>query len=91
MLPSAPANYAQERRGISAVAAVAAHLGQIWRETPTGDVGIDGQLEFVDDSGFAAGKTVAVQVKSGPSYLKGTDSVAYAFYPEEKHHGYWER
>ena len=91
MLPMAPANYAQERRGISAVAAVAANLGQIWRETPTGDVGIDGQLEFVDASGCATGKTVAVQVKSGPSYLKGEDSRTYAFYPEGKHRTYWER
>ena len=63
----------QERRGINAVAVAAARMGQIWSETATADVGIDGQLEFVDENGFATGKTVAVQVKSGPSFFKNED------------------
>jgi hypothetical protein len=46
-LPKASTSYVQERRGIAAVQGYAAAKGQIWRETMTGDVGIDGQLEFV--------------------------------------------
>lgn len=91
VLPKAPANHAQERRGISAVAAALANINQIWRETPTADVGIDGQLEFVDDNGFATGKTAASQVKTGPSYLEHEDAHSYHFYPESKHRVYWER
>lgn len=91
MFPKAPQSYIQERRGINAVASVATELGQIWRETTQADVGIDGQLEFVDPEGFATGRTVAVQVKSGPSFFEHEDETAYRFYPEKKHRVYWER
>jgi Domain of unknown function (DUF4365) len=69
-LPKASTNYVQERRGIAAVQGYAATKGQIWRETMTGDVGIDGQLEFVTPDGFATGRMVAVQVKAGPSLFE---------------------
>jgi hypothetical protein len=91
MLPKPPSNYAQERRGVNAVAAAAARIEQIWRETDTADVGIDGQLEFVNASGFVTGQTVAVQVKSGPSFFEHDNDDSYSFYPEAKHRGYWER
>ncbi|MGE0006735.1 MAG: DUF4365 domain-containing protein [Parvibaculaceae bacterium] len=32
--------------------------------------GIDGQLEFVTGEGFATGRTVAAQVKTGPSFFQ---------------------
>lgn len=89
-LPKVVRTYTQERLGISAVQAYAAVAGQIWRETNTGDVGIDGQLEYVNDSSFATGRTIAVQVKSGPSFLKHDTGDAFRFYPEEKHRRYWE-
>ena len=34
------------------------------------DYGIDGEIEFEDDQGRAAGKRLYVQLKSGDSYLK---------------------
>ena len=89
-LPKVGLTYTQERLGISAVQACAASAGQIWRETDTGDVGIDGQLEFVNESSFATGRTVAVQVKSGPSFFKHDAGDAFRFYPEKKHRHYWE-
>jgi Domain of unknown function (DUF4365) len=55
--PRAGTTYVQERRGIAAVQNYAATKGLIWRETGTGDVGIDGQLEFVNAHGFATGRT----------------------------------
>jgi hypothetical protein len=91
MFPKAPQNHSQERRGINAVATAATELGLIWRETNQADVGIDGQLEFVDTQGFATGRTVAVQIKSGPSFFKHEDAAGYRFYPEKKHRAYWER
>ncbi|WP_221928138.1 DUF4365 domain-containing protein [Pseudomonas syringae] len=69
-LPKAGTTYTQERLGIAAVQYYAARRNQIWRETGTGDVGIDGNIEFVNAEGFATGRIVAVQVKSGPSYSK---------------------
>jgi len=56
-LPIVGGSYIQERRGIAAVQGYAADQRLIWRETGTGDVGIDGQLEFVTQDGFATGRT----------------------------------
>lgn len=89
-LPKAGASYMQERRGIAAVQAYAAARGQIWRETGTGDVGIDGQLEFVTLDGLATGRTVAAQVKAGPSFFEKPSALGWKYYPEDKHRNYWE-
>lgn len=80
--PKAGATYAQERLGIAAVQRYAAHRQQIWRETGTGDVGIDGNLEFVNTDGFATGRIVAVQVKSGRSYFGNTSPIGWKSYPK---------
>jgi hypothetical protein len=90
-LPKAGATYIQERVGINAVAVEAARMNAIWRETTTGDVGVDGTLEFVSVDGYATGRLVAVQVKCGPSFFRAEDGAAWKFYPEEKHRQYWER
>ncbi|KWV92596.1 DUF4365 domain-containing protein [Erythrobacter sp. AP23] len=86
-----PANYQKERLGINAVATAIASLGCIWRETPTGDVGIDAQIEHVNGKGQATGRLVSVQVKSGISYFGNESGEAYRFYPEDKHRIYWEQ
>ena len=64
-------------------------LGLIFRETYNGDVGIDGQIEYVSSQNLVVGKIVAAQIKSGKSYFvdKGDH---WAFYPHEKHIRYWE-
>lgn len=80
----------QERLGVNAVAEVVARIGLIWRETASADVGIDGQIEYVSPEGAATGQMVAVQIKSGPSFLKEKDE-NWVFYPDEKHRFYWER
>lgn len=90
MPPQIPANLQQERAGVLAVALELNRLGLIWRETPMVDVGIDGQIEFVDDAGQATGRLVAAQIKSGDSYFRdGGDE--WRFVPHEKHRLYWER
>jgi hypothetical protein len=80
----------QERLGVNAVAEVMAKIGQIWRETPMADVGIDGQIEYVSPDGFATGRIIAVQIKSGLSFFKESNG-CWIFHPEEKHRFYWER
>ncbi|WP_097471405.1 DUF4365 domain-containing protein [Escherichia coli] len=80
----------QERLGVNAVAEAIAKIGQIWRETPMADVGIDGQIEYVSPEGFATGRMIAVQIKSGPSFFQESQG-DWVFYPEEKHRFYWER
>jgi hypothetical protein len=88
-MPAVSQTLWNERAGIIAVAGQVNRLGLIWREQPLPDVGIDGQIELVDDKGHATGRIVAVQVKSGPSYLSGEGS-AWHFHPDEKHRFYWE-
>jgi hypothetical protein len=88
--PKYPHTNQQERLGVSAVAEAVARMGLIWRETASGDVGIDGQIEYVAPDGAATGQMVAVQIKSGPSFLKEKDG-SWVFYPNEKHRFYWER
>lgn len=91
MLPKRPSNYQTERLGINDVAVTIAGLGLIWRETPTGDVGIDGQIENVDAAGHATGWLLSVQVKSGASYFTNETDDAYLFYLGAKHRRYMEQ
>lgn len=88
--PKVDSNYFQERAGVNRVAALLNSMRLIWRETENADVGIDGQLELVDDENHATGYTVAVQIKSGSSYLRGSGS-SWKYYPDNKHLTYWER
>jgi len=88
-MPSVPANYFQEQAGVLALSAVALSLRCVWRPTPNADVGIDGQLELFGQEGLSTGHVVAVQIKSGSSYLeRGTEAEIY-YYPQEKHRQYW--
>lgn len=89
-LPQVPFTFNQERAGVLSVAMEINRLGLIWRETPMADVGIDGQIESVNEDGYAIGQLVAVQVKTGPSYFHDHGH-EWRFYPEEKHRFYWER
>ena len=85
-----PATYGTERDGVNAVATQIARMRHIWRETTTGDIGIDGQIEEVDAAGRVTGRLVAVQVKSGPSYFSRPTDEGFRFYPGDEHRAYWE-
>jgi len=89
MGPKVLPTYFQERAGVLRVGALLNAVGLIFRETPNADVGIDGQVELVDERGEATGATIAVQIKSGSSYLIDSGE-AWKFYPSEKHQDYWE-
>lgn len=87
--PQVPNNYFTERKGVIKVCEVLNEFGLIFRETPNADVGIDGQIEYVNNEGQAIGRILAAQIKSGDSYLH--DKVDHwAFYADKKHKSYWE-
>ena len=80
----------QEDHGLIRVHAAATDMRAFWRPTPNHDVGIDGQIEFLDLSTNAStGKIVAVQVKSGPSFFQHVDGDDFRYYPSAKHVQYW--
>ncbi|WP_051337464.1 DUF4365 domain-containing protein [Leisingera daeponensis] len=85
-----PGNYATERKGIAAVQARLAEIELIWRETATGDFGIDGHIEFIDENSEPTGMMVGVQVKSGQSYFNGETDYNVSYAANEKHQKYWE-
>ena len=91
LFPKVDSAFSQERFGVNAVAAYAAANNLIWRENTIKDVGIDGQLEFVNAEGEATGRMIALQIKSGPSFFQDDEGESWRFYPEEKHRIYWER
>jgi hypothetical protein len=89
MGPKVLPSYFQERAGVLRVSQLLNAAGLIFRETPNADVGIDGYIELVDQYGEAKGTTIAVQIKSGASYLSN-EGDSWKFYPSEKHQSYWE-
>lgn len=80
-----------EREGVIHVAMEVNRARCVWRETVSLDVGIDGQIEYVNELGQATGRMVFVQVKSGASYFEGATSTQVPYHPREKHKNYWER
>ena len=88
-LPQVTGNYFTEQDGVLAFASFVNKCQCIWRSTPNADVGIDGQIEYVDAEGKCTGQIVAVQVKSGASYLSDQDEDAILFRPDAKHVHYW--
>jgi len=61
---------AKARQGVAFVEKRVAEAGSIFREySQDTDLGIDGQIEFIDNE-VATGDLVAIQIKAGSSYLK---------------------
>lgn len=88
-LPKVSEESFTERKGIIRVEAVTNDARCIWRETPLRDVGIDGQIEHVNDNNRATGRIVLTQVKSGASYFRDATDDYVPYYPEDKHRNYW--
>lgn len=80
-----------ERSGVNYVATVVNNARCLWRETLMHDVGIDGQIEYVNSNNEATGRIVLVQVKSGASYFKSETATSIPYYPAAKHRTYWEK
>jgi hypothetical protein len=89
-LPKVLATSTTERFGVNHVERQVIKSGCMWRELTMHDVGIDGHIEYVHE-GLATGHSVAVQIKTGTSYLKDGLTGFFEFAPTAKHRSYWER
>lgn len=82
----------QEDKGLNKIYSICIDMNAIWRPTPNHDIGIDGQIEFLEPgTNLSTGHIVAVQSKSGPSYFDNQDENYVKYYPKEKHRRYWKR
>ena len=80
-------NDIQGRKGINAVSSCFTNIGWIFRENPHTDYGIDGEVE--QTLGKPTGSRIALQIKSGPSYLKENKDGNIIFRIDEWHYKYW--
>lgn len=77
-----------ERKGVNAVESIFLDMGWVFRETPHTDYGIDGDVEL-RKNGELTGRHLALQIKSGDSYLKENKNGKITFYIDEWHYKYW--
>jgi hypothetical protein len=85
-------NVLQEDKGLVKIHGVCTQMDAIWRPTPCHDLGIDGQVEFLEpNTAYSTGYILAVQSKSGPSYFIHEDTDTVKYYPDRKHREYWKR
>jgi len=89
--PQVSANTFTERAGVIEVSKIINDARCLWRETTMHDVGIDGQIEYVDTGGSATGRLILVQIKAGKSYFDRRQDEAIIYTPAEKHLQYWAR
>jgi hypothetical protein len=64
-------------------------LRWIFREIPKDDLGIDGYVEIIPEDRKSRGRLFAVQIKTGPSYLKEPNEDGYVYRGALKHLNYW--
>ena len=81
-------NTLTEREGVAAVQQCLTQMGWIFRENPHTDYGIDGDVEQVMND-EPTNSHIALQIKSGPSYLKENREGNITFYIDEWHYKYW--
>ncbi len=76
------------RSGIVKLDRVVTDMGYIWRPTANSDVGMDGEIELVEDRAATA-KIIKAQVKSGASYFKKEDQRSFEFHASTDDVKYW--
>jgi len=82
----------QEDKGLLKIHKTCIDMSAIWRPTPNHDIGIDGQIEFLEPgTNISTGHIATVQSKSGPSYFVNQDDNCVKYYPEDRHRRYWRR
>ncbi|MGM8932820.1 DUF4365 domain-containing protein [Salinicola halophyticus] len=77
-----------ERQGLGWVTVRGEAAGFAVREQTSSDYGIDAIAELIDDA-TATGQLVAIQIKSGSSYLGETKDGCYIYRPDAQHVNYW--
>ena len=84
-----PANLQRETAGVLAIHTYANTRAWIWRPTTPPDTGIDGTIEIAIASG-PTGQQVAVQSKSGRSYIRSETARSFQLYATSDDIAYWE-
>jgi len=74
--------------GVSLTKFRCGQIGLIFRETPTQDHGVDGEIELLVDR-KATGRLIGTQVKCGASYLSESNERGFVFRFDSKHFDYW--
>lgn len=77
-----------ERQGLGWVTVRGEAAGFAVREQTSSDYGIDAIAELIDDE-TATGQLVAIQIKTGTSYLAETKDGCYIYRPDAQHVDYW--
>lgn len=77
-----------ERQGLGWVTVRGEAAGFAVREQTSSDYGIDAIAELIDDE-KATGQLVAIQIKSGSSYLDERKDGCYIYRPDAQHVDYW--
>jgi hypothetical protein len=78
-----------EDLGISFIHSQVAKMGCFFREQPKHDFGIDAHIETANAAGKGTGRNIAVQIKSGSSYVKENEQGGIVHYTDERHIQYW--
>lgn len=78
-----------EDTGIHFVGGLVAKMGFFFREQPKHDFGIDAHIETADSSGKGSGRNIAVQIKSGSSYISPNRQGDIVYNSDERHIHYW--
>ena len=63
---------------------VSSELGWVYRNQPIADIGIDGEIEIIDDEGDSTGEIIKVQVKS-----TSTEDLPASRYVQHNDFEYW--
>lgn len=84
-------NESKDRALVGDVISTVALAGQISREFPVSDHGIDMEIEFKNDAGEATARKLYLQLKSGDSYLRkrANDGAEIFRIKKERHARYW--
>lgn len=77
-----------ERSGVHSVGKFFSDSGWLFREQPSNDVGIDAQVEIVEEDA-PTGKLIAMQIKSGMSYCRGGSERSFVIQCKNRHINYW--
>ena len=89
-MPNVPNSTITERIGVHYIGYLFSLGGVIFREISNTDVGIDAQIELIDENGVATGKLAGIQIKSGDSFVN-IKTRTFTFRAEKKHFDYWKR
>jgi hypothetical protein len=78
--------------GVAAVnLVVSQEMNWIFRPQRISDRGIDAQIEIQDSDGDATGRLIALQIKTGSSFLSEKTKTGFVFRGKNRHLEYWRR